>query len=153
VLASYAKQAQDETLEKLAMRIRGRAVQRCGELLRNFDGRGGDRSKTAHRDNSAPTKQEVAEAAGISLGQLRDITNVGNIPKDEFEALTELDDPPTISALAERGTKGRLTDLGNRDPHRLQSRDPARLGRAGRFMAGRFMAGRFMAGRHDYPDR
>lgn len=35
-LASYARQADDETLEKLALRIRARATRRAGELLKQF---------------------------------------------------------------------------------------------------------------------
>lgn len=35
-LASYARQAQDDTLEKHALRIRARAIRRAGELLRTF---------------------------------------------------------------------------------------------------------------------
>ena len=33
-IASYARQAADETLLKHATRIKARAIQRCGELLR-----------------------------------------------------------------------------------------------------------------------
>src|SRR5262245_45047582 len=32
-LASYARQADDDALETLAVRIRARAIRRCGELL------------------------------------------------------------------------------------------------------------------------
>lgn len=39
-LASYARQADDDTLQKHAMRIQSRAVRRCGELLKEFDARG-----------------------------------------------------------------------------------------------------------------
>ena len=42
-LASYARQADDVELENFARRIRARAVRRCGELLRSFDARGGNR--------------------------------------------------------------------------------------------------------------
>src|SRR2546425_925580 len=36
-LASYARQAKDETLQKHATRIQARAIRRCGELLKEFD--------------------------------------------------------------------------------------------------------------------
>ena len=39
-LASYARQSGDEELEKMSKRIRTRAIRRCGELLKLFDGRG-----------------------------------------------------------------------------------------------------------------
>lgn len=37
-LASYARQADDKTLENYAMRIRARAIRRAGELLKEYDG-------------------------------------------------------------------------------------------------------------------
>ena len=40
-LSSYARQARDEELEKMSKRIRARAMRRCGELLKMFDGRNG----------------------------------------------------------------------------------------------------------------
>jgi hypothetical protein len=39
-IASYSKQAGDQRLLNFAMRIKGRAVQRAGELMKEFDGRG-----------------------------------------------------------------------------------------------------------------
>ena len=49
-IASYARQADDFELENYAKRIRARAVRRCGELLRAFDARGGNRrTKTESR--------------------------------------------------------------------------------------------------------
>ena len=40
-LASYAKQADDDTMYKMALRIQARAVRRCGELLKTFQNQGG----------------------------------------------------------------------------------------------------------------
>jgi len=39
-LASYARQAQDDTLEKHSIRIRARAIRRAGELLRAHNSQG-----------------------------------------------------------------------------------------------------------------
>src|SRR5690242_2537672 len=65
-IASYARQADDVELENCARRIRLRAVRRCGELLRNFDARGGDRSKTASPlDFAFPSRTMVARQAGL----------------------------------------------------------------------------------------
>jgi hypothetical protein len=36
-LASYARQAEDEALRKMATRIRAQAILRCGELLREIE--------------------------------------------------------------------------------------------------------------------
>jgi hypothetical protein len=68
-LASYAKMADDDTLRKLSHRIQARAVRRMGELLKEFDGRGGDRSKNGGTPTSAPTRRDAADAAGISKDQ------------------------------------------------------------------------------------
>ena len=43
-LASYAKQANDETLFKMATRIRARAIQREGELLKEIEAQSGRRT-------------------------------------------------------------------------------------------------------------
>jgi hypothetical protein len=37
VMASYAKQAKDDALEVLAIKIRARTIRRCGELLRAIE--------------------------------------------------------------------------------------------------------------------
>lgn len=109
-LSSYARQAQDETLEKLAMRIRARAIRRAGELLRMFDGRGGDRksleTKTSGGQSSDPPKQrDAAERAGLSSFQQHQATAVARIPEDEFEAAVESEDPPSVTRLAEMGRR------------------------------------------------
>ena len=45
-LASYAKQSEDTTLEKAALRIRARAIRRAGELLKAImPAKGGDRKR------------------------------------------------------------------------------------------------------------
>jgi hypothetical protein len=48
-LASSAKQADNPELENMARRIRARVVRRCGQLLEEIDGRGGNRSKKVRR--------------------------------------------------------------------------------------------------------
>lgn len=106
-LASYARQAEDETLLKYAQRIRGRAVSRCGELLKQFDGRGGDQSEKGANPLSAPTRREVASQAGLSVDQQKTAVRVANVPRDEFERLIESDNPPTVSQLASMGLKRR----------------------------------------------
>jgi hypothetical protein len=39
-MANYAKQADDKELFNFTTRIRGCAIRRCGELLKEFDARG-----------------------------------------------------------------------------------------------------------------
>jgi hypothetical protein len=100
-LKSYYKQAKDTDLANLATRIKARATQRMGELLKEFDARG-DHLKSGE----APTSQrEAARAAGLSKDQQVRAVRVANIPRAEFEAAVERDSPPSITELAEIGTK------------------------------------------------
>ena len=103
-LASYARQAEDQTLEKYAMRIRARAVRRTAELLKQFDGRGGDRSgKTDRTGSSAATQREAVEAAGMSERQ--QVTAIRDVPKEEFDRQVEAVMPATVTKPAEIGKK------------------------------------------------
>lgn len=108
-IASYAKQADDPTLHKLATRIQARAVRRCGELLEQFKAPGArtDRPGGDASPRLPPTQREVAAAAGLSKDQEKQAVRVANVPAAEFEAAVESDAPPTITALAERGTEKR----------------------------------------------
>lgn len=131
-LASYARQAEDETLLKHAMRIQGRAVRRAGELLKEFDARGGDRGNQhtggkkegdRHFASAAQApvgKREAGADVGMSPHQVKQAVRVANIPKDEFESAVEAANPPTVTALAEMGKKSRPTKvidhLDGRDP-------------------------------------
>src|SRR5262249_44021456 len=88
-LASYARQAEDDTLRKLADRIQARAVRRCGELLKQFDGRQGQNLPGAKSDAAvtlnALTQREAAEAAGLSKRQQVTAVRVANVPVEQFE--------------------------------------------------------------------
>lgn len=101
-IASYARQADDVELENYARRIRARAVRRCGELLRNFDARGGDRSKTvAPLAFASPSRSMVAQQAELSEHKARVAVNIAAIPEPEFEALVESKRPPGTTLLAQ----------------------------------------------------
>jgi hypothetical protein len=106
-LASYARQVEDDSLRKMADRIQARAVRRCGELLKQFDGRGGDRTKTDGAVSSAPTQKEAAQQAGLSERQQVTAVRVANVPAETFEKAIESDNPPTVTKLAELGTQKR----------------------------------------------
>lgn len=103
-LASYAKQADDQSLHQLATRISARAIRRAGDLLQEFQSPGGRPPKT--RGDSPPsfTQREAAEAAGMSKDQEKQAVRVARVPAETFETLVESDAPPTISTLAELGT-------------------------------------------------
>lgn len=110
-LASYAKQASDDTLHKYAMRITNRATRRCGELLKQFDARGGDHGnqfiggKTVVDHSFAISQNEVAKNAGLSQYQQAIAIRIANIPEDKFNELVESDNVPIMTKLADMGKK------------------------------------------------
>jgi hypothetical protein len=121
-LASYAKMADDDDLEKYALRVRARAIQRCGELLRTYEAkRGGDRGNaaTGGRTPVGETRSAIAEEAGLSPHQKKTALRLASIPEEEFTEAVESDTPPTITALAEQGT------VKKSPPNILNGRDPA----------------------------
>jgi hypothetical protein len=76
-MASYARQADDDALLKHAMRIQGRAIRRCGELLKMFDGLGEHRKAAgAH-----PSPMDMSSAAGMSEHQHKQAVRVANVPQ------------------------------------------------------------------------
>lgn len=103
-LASYAKQAKDDTLHRLATRISARAIRRAGELLQTFQSPGGRPSKTTAGTGESFSQRKAAADAGMSPRQELTAVRVANVPADDFEAAVESDDPPTVTALAQRGT-------------------------------------------------
>lgn len=102
-LASYARQARDDTLLNYARRIQARAVARVGALLRAVPNATGRRSDL--HPNASPTRAQAARAAGLSRGQARDAIRIATIPRRVFEAAVESPRPPTITALAARGIR------------------------------------------------
>jgi hypothetical protein len=73
-LASYAHQADDDTLQKMAVRIQARAIRRCGELLNQIEASKGGR----------PT--QAAREAGLSEWQQKTAVRVANVPEQQFES-------------------------------------------------------------------
>ena len=122
-LASYARQADNDDLRKMADRIQARAIRRCGELLREWDGRGRPEKNNTGADTIL-SQREVGKNAGKSARQVTIATRVTNIPALEFEKAVGSDDPPTVAALAERGIKKRpepLHDLKGRTHEDFQA--------------------------------
>ena len=115
-LASYARQADDQELERMAQRIRARAIRRAGELLKQIEPASGHHRK----GEGAPTfsRENAARDAGMSKHQQVQSTRLANIPEHDFNAQVESDKPPTLSQLAAQGTKPRknIIDLKGRDP-------------------------------------
>ena len=121
-MASYARQAKDESLRKMADRIQARAIRRCGELLKQIEpSKGGDASLFIARDGADPsvTRKLAAEQAGLSERQRKTALRVANVPEQDFNQSVESDNPPTVTKLAEMGKQSKpqpLVDLGGINP-------------------------------------
>ena len=119
-MASYARQAEDEQLRKMADRIQARAIRRCGELLKQVEPASGERTDLEPKDGTVPrsTRESVATEAGLSERQRKTALRTANVPDDEFEQAVESEKPPTVTKLADQGKKKRnIVDLGDRDPN------------------------------------
>jgi len=103
-LASYAKQAKDDSLRQMAVRIQARAERRAGELLRQINPGHGARDGK-RRDGTVPplTRGQAAKDAGLSERQRKTALRIANIPISEFERQIESERPPTVSHLAAQG--------------------------------------------------
>ena len=106
-MASYAKQAKDESLRKMADRIQARAIRRCGELLKQIEPAHGANQNI--RDGAVPnvSRKQAATAAGLSERQRKTALRVASVPEPQFIAVVESENPPTVSKLAEIGTQKR----------------------------------------------
>lgn len=116
-LASYAKQAEDETLMKMATRIKARATRRAGELLLQIQPGQGARDGKRDMGDHTPLREEAARDAGMSKHQQVQATRIASVPAADFERQVESPKPPTLTRLAAQGIKPRpLVDHKGRDP-------------------------------------
>jgi hypothetical protein len=117
-LASYARQADDESMLRTAMRIRARAIRRMGEVLEEIEPANGARTDL-EPGRDTHTRLQAAEDAGISRNQAIDALRVARVPAADFEREIESDRPATITKLAAMGTRPTrpLIDLQGRDPN------------------------------------
>jgi hypothetical protein len=105
-LTSYARQAHDDILQKMAIRIQAQAIRRCGELIREIAPKDTAGRPTKNGNGAVTISRDcIAEDAGLSLRQKRTALRVANVPEAEFEELIESEDPPTVTQLAEHGKK------------------------------------------------
>lgn len=111
-LASYARQSQDGELVKMCLRIQARAFKRCGELLAQIKPRKGNPKPNGAKGGGAATlcltRSAAARDAGLSKDQQMRAMRVARIPEDEFEALVESEDPPTLTELADRTARAKI---------------------------------------------
>ncbi|HEX9606402.1 MAG TPA: hypothetical protein VF962_04155, partial [Gemmatimonadaceae bacterium] len=109
----------DKTLETMAVRIRARAIRRCGELLKEIPAKAHRPQKGGEPPPHHSERAQAVKDAGLSPDQAKDALRVAKVPAGEFEEAVESETPPTISELAERGTQkkaGALVDIEGRDP-------------------------------------
>lgn len=116
-LASYARQSKDDSLAKMAQRIQARAIRRAGELLKQImPNKGGRPSETSAATDTSLSRKQAADDAGLSDRQRNNALRVASVDEQEFTDMIESDSPPTVTKLAEIGTKKQLVDLEGRDP-------------------------------------
>lgn len=136
-LASYARQANDDQLERMAHRIRARAIRRAGELLKQIEPQqGGDRKSEEYQkagDHPLISRTDAARDAGMSPHQAKQAVRIASIPDDDFEAQVEAPKPPTITQLAQQGIQRR--EPPPQPEQWLQGRDPKMFNRALHFTA------------------
>lgn len=130
-LASYAKQANDDELMKMATRIRDRAIRRAGELLKQIEPGQGARDGKREAGTYPPLRSEVAAQVGMSPHQAKQAVRVANVPSEDFERQVESANPPTVTALAEQGKKPAARPVLD-----LQGRDPNEFNRAMHYVGG-----------------
>jgi len=106
-MASYARQAEDDSLRRMCDRIQARAIRRCGDLLAAIEPARGANQNISDGNGTKVTRKDVATEAGLSERQRVTALRVSNIPADEFEAAVESEQPPTVTELAKRGTAKR----------------------------------------------
>ncbi len=117
-IESYARQADDETLLRHAQRIKARAIQRCGELLKAFEAKKGKRGA----GSPLSPRDQAARSAGLSKDQRKQAQRVDTYAQQDpkgFEKAVEGQRPATVTELARRGTQKKptpLVDLGDRTP-------------------------------------
>lgn len=126
-LASYFQQSKNEQMMKDCRRIQARAIERCGELLREIEASKGGRPQKTQDGAvlSFPTRESVAADAGLSERQRKTALRVVSVPKETRDALIESDDPPTVTRLAEMGKQKKPEPLID-----LEGIPPANFARA-----------------------
>ena len=118
-LASYAKQANDDELMKMATRIRDRAIRRAGELLKQIEPAPNHHGNSSRDGGGPSSRKEAGEAAGMSDRQVKTAIRVANVPAEDFERQVESATPPTVTKLAEQGKQSApkpVLDLHGRSP-------------------------------------
>jgi len=107
-MASYARQAKDDSLRVMSVRIQARAERRCGELLKQIPR--ADEATRYGKDGTVPpvTRTQMATNAGLSERQRKTAIRIASVPEATFEAQVESPRPPSITQLADQGRMQRV---------------------------------------------
>lgn len=126
-LASYARQAKDDSLRVMAVRIQARAERRCGELLKQIPSASPENLVQHRRDGTVPsvTRTQAASDAGLSERQRKTALRIATIPVEQFDYALESQDPPTVTQLAALGTQSRPSPVDN--PNAVTPADRAQV--------------------------
>jgi hypothetical protein len=110
-MASYARQSGDTELRKMADRIQARAIDRCGQLIKQIPAEPGKR--TDKGEPQLPWQPRLSDrdvariAACMSRHQAKTAVAVNNVPRARFEREVESEKPPSVKKLAAMGRKAR----------------------------------------------
>jgi hypothetical protein len=133
-LASYARQADDDQLERMAARIRARAIRRAGELLKQIEpAQPGPKPELEAGTRHQFGRSDAARDAGMSPHQAKQAVRIAAIPERDFEDQVESPKPPTLSQLAQQGINRR--EPAPQPQEWLQGRDPKQFNKALHFTA------------------
>lgn len=122
----YAKQVKDRAMELNATRIRLRAFKRLGEILGKQPAKAGGRGRAksqgvrvaAHLEKSE--RDRAAKEADLSNHEKHTALRIAAVPDADFESAVESPEPPTVTEMADLGTKklekAVLDNLDGRDP-------------------------------------
>jgi hypothetical protein len=109
-MAAYAKTAQNTEVFRLAIRIRARALRRCGEMLKEIPDTNRGRPKI-HESDTRITRAAAAEEAGLTPWRKTQALRVVEVPADEFADVVENEHPariiPTLTARGKRTVAAR----------------------------------------------
>ncbi len=136
-MGSYARQAKDDSLRKMADRIQARAIRRCGELLRQIEPARGTRGPDLEpKEGTLPMlmRESAATILAIIGGDGSELSHQGAVlpwerdargyvagfvgsetlfPSDagQRRSYLRLDDDPYRIALIRRASPGRFSDF------------------------------------------
>jgi hypothetical protein len=108
-MASYARQSGDTELRKMADRIQARAVDRCGQLIKQIPSEQGKRTDKQQSGGGLKlSARDIARiAAGVSKRLAKTAVAVNSVPRARFEREVESTNPPSVTKLAEMGRQHR----------------------------------------------